>query len=103
MLDQAALRSQLKRLLVTSLHLEGLTPDNIGDEVPLFGDGLGLDSVDVLELVVALEKEFGVKILSHEVDKVAFTSIAHLADFVTRTLAKDARGAQVDGQESRTD
>jgi acyl carrier protein len=98
MLDDAALRLHLKRLIVESLHLEGLTPDNIADDAPLFGEGLGLDSVDALELVVALEKEYGMRIQSHEVDKSVFASVAHLADFVARALAKDNRGATVDGQ-----
>lgn len=93
MLDQAPLHSHLKRLIVTSLHLEGLTPESISDDMPLFGEGLGLDSVDALELVVALEKEYGIRIQSHEVDKSVFTSVAHLADFVSRTLAKENRGA----------
>ena len=61
MLDDAALRLRLKRLIVESLHLEGLTPETIADDAPLFGEGLGLDSVDALELMVALEQEYGRK------------------------------------------
>ncbi|MEO8678359.1 MAG: phosphopantetheine-binding protein [Vicinamibacterales bacterium] len=87
--DRAELRSDLKRLIVESLRLEGLTPENIADDAPLFGEGLGLDSVDALELVVALEKRYGMKIQSHEVDKSVFASVSHLAEFVARTLAKD--------------
>lgn len=98
MLDDAALRLRLKRLIVESLHLEGLIPEDIADDAPLFGDGLGLDSVDALELVVALEKEYGMRIESHEVDKSVFASVANLADFVARMHAKDNRGALVDGQ-----
>jgi acyl carrier protein len=98
MVDEAALRSRLKRLIVESLHLEGLMPDDIADDAPLFGDGLGLDSVDALELVVALEKEYGLQIKSHEVDKMVFASVAHLATFVAGALDKDKRGALVDGQ-----
>ena len=98
MLDDTALRLRLKRLIVESLHLEGLTPDNIGDDTPLFGEGLGLDSVDALELVVALEKEYGLRIQSHEVDKSVFASVASLAEFVARAQAKDDQSAMVDGQ-----
>jgi acyl carrier protein len=98
MLDEAALRSDLKRLIVESLHLEGLTPDSIADDSPLFGAGLGLDSVDALELVVALEKNYGMRIQSHEVDKSVFTSVAHLAAFVASALAKENSGALMDGQ-----
>jgi acyl carrier protein len=96
--DQAALRSRLKGLIVESLHLEGLTPESIADDAPLFGAGLGLDSVDALELVVALEKEYGMRIQSHEVDKSVFASVADLAAFVARALAKENHGALVDGQ-----
>jgi len=98
MLDDAALRSHLKRLIVESLHLEGLTPADIADDAPLFGEGLGLDSVDALELVVALEKEYGMRIQSHEVDKSVFASVASLAEFVARVLATDNRSAPVDGE-----
>lgn len=98
MLDEAALASNLKRLIVESLCLEGLTPEDIADDAPLFGQGLGLDSVDALELVVAIEKEYGIRIQSHELDKSVFASVAHLAEFVARTLAKENRAAPVDGQ-----
>jgi len=89
MVDDTALRSQLKRLIVESLHLEGLTPDSIADDSPLFGAGLGLDSVDALELVVALEKEYGMRIQSHEVDKSVFASVAHLSAFVAGALTRE--------------
>jgi acyl carrier protein len=98
MLDDTALRSRLKRLIVESLHLEGLKPENIADDAPLFGEGLGLDSVDALELVVALEKEYGMRIQSHEVDKSVFDSVASLAGFVARVVTKDTGSAVVDGQ-----
>lgn len=77
----------IKRLIIESLNLEGTTPDQIGDNDPLFGDGLGLDSVDALELVVALEKAYDVKIQSHEVDPQVFGSVATLARFVQGRIA----------------
>lgn len=80
--DDARLREDLKRLIVDRLRLEGLTPDKIGDETPLFAGGLGLDSVDALELVVGLEQEYGIVIKSHEIDKTIFTSVQTLARFV---------------------
>ena len=64
------------------MRLEGLTPEKIADDAPLFGDGLGLDSVDALELVVGLEQEYGIVIKSHEIDKTIFTSVQTLASFV---------------------
>ena len=82
-----AIAPRIKRLLVEKLHLEGLTPDGIDDHAPLFGEGLGLDSVDALELVVALEKEFALRIQSHEVGREAFASVAALAAYVEGRLA----------------
>ena len=82
MTDHAAIRSTIKRLIVTSLNLEGVSAESIADDQPLFGQGLGLDSVDALELVVALEKEFGISIQSDEIDREVFASVSHLARFV---------------------
>jgi acyl carrier protein len=80
--DGPTMRYRIKRLIVENLHLDGLRPDMIDEDAPLFGDGLGLDSVDALELVVALEKEFGIKIKSNEMDRQAFSSVAALSRFV---------------------
>lgn len=90
-LDTTSLREDLKQLIVSKLHLEGMTPAEIADDAPLFGEGLGLDSVDALELVVALEKQFGIKIRSHQVDKSVFASVAALAEFVSRMVPRAAR------------
>ncbi|HVR42762.1 MAG TPA: phosphopantetheine-binding protein [Thermoanaerobaculia bacterium] len=98
MSEQSTLRSNLKRLIVESLRLEGLTPEKIADDAPLFGQGLGLDSVDALELVVALEKEYRISIKSHEVDKTIFASVASLADFVARTRAAGSGELSLDAQ-----
>jgi acyl carrier protein len=95
MVDRAELGANLKRLIVESLNLEGLSPERIADDAPLFGQGLGLDSVDALELVVAIEKEYGISIKSHEVDKSVFASVASLADFVSRSLAGSNGGSPV--------
>jgi acyl carrier protein len=86
MLDTPAIRSRIKHLLVNALHLEGLAPSDIADDAPLFGEGLGLDSVDALELVVALEKEFAIRIQSHDVGKEAFVSVSTLAAFIEGRL-----------------
>ena len=80
-------RSRIKRLIVSALNLQGTAPLDIADDAPLFGEGLGLDSIDALELVVALEKEFGVRIQSHEVGKEAFASVSTLAAFIDGRLA----------------
>jgi len=81
-LNKELLKSELKRLIVETLHLEDIQPDEIEDGAPLFGEGLGLDSIDALELVVALEKSYNVIIEDEEVGKKAFASIEALADFV---------------------
>lgn len=74
---------QLKEVLIKGLKLEDITPDDIEDDMSLFGDdGLGLDSVDSIELVLILEKEFGVKVTdSKEYEKI-FTSVQTLLDFI---------------------
>lgn len=78
---------ELKRLIIEGLNLEGVTADMIGDEGPLFGSGLGLDSIDALELVLVMEKAYGIKIESQEVGQEAFASVASLAAFLDRKLA----------------
>jgi acyl carrier protein len=82
MSDVVATPLRIKRLIVDSLHLEGMRPEMIEDEEPLFGEGLGLDSVDALELVVALEKEFGIKIKSQEIGREVFSSVSSLSQFI---------------------
>jgi acyl carrier protein len=82
MSDLEATPSRIKQLIVTSLNLDGMRPEMIEDDAPLFGEGLGLDSVDALELVVALEKEFGIKIKSQEIGREVFSSVSSLSQFI---------------------
>ena len=89
MSDSAPTVDSLKRLIIESLNLEGVTPDMLGEDDPLFGDGLGLDSVDALELVVALEKKLGVKIRSHEIDPQVFASVNSMLRFVESRMAQE--------------
>ncbi len=77
-----ALVLELKKLIITPLKLEDIAPEDIEDEAPLFGEGLGLDSIDALELVVALEKTYNVFIPDSEVGKKVFRSVNALAEFV---------------------
>ena len=81
-MDKETLKAELKHLIIETLRLEDMEPDAIKDEDPLFGEGLGLDSIDALELVVAIEKHYGVLIEDEEVGVEAFASIEALADFV---------------------
>jgi acyl carrier protein len=73
---------ELKRLIINTLKLEDVAPEDIEDNAPLFGEGLGLDSIDALELVVSLEKTYGVFIPDSEVGKKVFRSVNALAEFV---------------------
>lgn len=81
-MDKETLKSELKHLVIETLRLEDVEPDTIQDEEPLFVEGLGLDSIDALELVVAIEKNYGVLIEDEEVGFEAFASIEALADFI---------------------
>ncbi len=72
---------RLKKLIIQRLKLQ-MEPDSISDDAPLFGEGLGLDSIDALELVVGLEQEFGVQVPDEAVGREAFASINALARFV---------------------
>ena len=72
------LRQRIKETIIDALGLEGMTLDSIEDDAPLFGDGLGLDSVDALELMVVLEKDYDVKIDDEEIDPEVFASVASL-------------------------
>ena len=82
----------IKEIVVTSLNLHGVAPQEIGDDEPLFGGRLGLDSVDALELVLHLEKRFGVKLDPSGIDPKAFESAASLASLVARLRDEGAGG-----------
>ena len=79
---------QLKEMLVDKLNLKSVTADQISDDNPLFGpDGLGLDSVDALELVLAIESEYGIQVQDEEVGREAFVSVQVLTAFINDRLA----------------
>jgi len=80
-MDRDALAAEVKQLLVTGLRLDR-PPSDIPDDSPIFGDGLGLDSIDALELVVLVEDRFRVSIPDEEVGKRAFASVRALVDFI---------------------
>lgn len=80
------LKRRLKELLIERLKFEEMTPEDIADDEPLFAGGLGLDSIDALEIVVMLETEFGIKIKNEGSARESFRSIATLAEFVGQRL-----------------
>ncbi len=80
MVDQA-FKDEIKSLIVSSLRLDR-TPESIEDQAPLFQTGLGLDSIDALELAVAIERQYHVTIPDEKVGKQAFSSVEALAEYV---------------------
>lgn len=83
------LKDELKNKVIEALNLEDLTAADIEDDAPLFGnEGLGLDSIDALELIVMLEKSYEIKIKDPKAGKDIFKSISTLADYITENRAK---------------
>jgi acyl carrier protein len=82
------LKRQIKELLVSELNLAGKQPDAIDDDAPLFGTGgLGLDSLDALQIAMLVEEKFGVRVPEGDDARPIFKSVAALADFVQRETA----------------
>jgi acyl carrier protein len=79
---------KIKQLIITRLKLVDMSPEMIENNAPLFGEGLGLDSIDALELVLGLEKEFGVIIPDAEVGKKVFQSVRTMAQYVLEQQGK---------------
>jgi acyl carrier protein len=84
-----SLREYLKKMIIDTLNLEDVKVDGIRDDEPLFREGLGLDSIDALELVVAIERIFNVIIEDEDVGKRAFASIDALAGFIQEEFHRD--------------
>ncbi len=82
------LRSELKALIVRELNLEGRDPSSIADEAPLFGDGLGLDSLDALQLAMSVEEHYQVRIPEGPDGRTAFRSVDALAEWIETHPAK---------------
>ena len=86
-MDRDGLRTEVKELLVSGLRLD-VRPADIADDAAIFGEGLGLDSIDALELVVLVEERFRVSIPDEEVGKRAFASVNSLVDFILQERAE---------------
>ncbi len=86
-MDLERLKTDVKELIVRELNLEGRDPASIEDDAPLFGEGLGLDSLDALQLAMSLEEKFGVKIPEGEEARTIFRSVSGIALHIHEGLA----------------
>jgi len=83
MSEQTPAQKELAELMIEALNLEDMSADEIQPDEPLFGDGLGLDSIDALELALAIAQKYGVQLKSEdEATREAFASLASLSDFI---------------------
>ena len=80
------IKAKLKKLLVAQLSLEDLNPADIEDDAELFGEGLGLDSLDAVEIAVAVEKKYNVRISLEESSRVIFRTVKTLAGYVRKQM-----------------
>ncbi|MBO4529711.1 MAG: acyl carrier protein [Paludibacteraceae bacterium] len=83
-----ALVQELKEKVIQALNLEDVTPDDIDANAPLFGEGLGLDSIDALELIVLMERNYGIKLKNANEGKDIFKSIQVMADYISKNRTK---------------
>jgi len=79
---------ELKEEIISALNLEEMSADEIGDDDALFGGGLGLDSIDALELIVLLEKKYGIRVKDPKEGKEIFKSVRTMAEYVTAHRTK---------------
>ena len=80
--EMAGILAKLKELLVSNLSLEGKKPEDIRDDDPLFGEGLGLDSLDAVEIVVILQRHFGLEVKDMEKGREIFRTVNTLAQYI---------------------
>lgn len=83
-----ALRQELKEKIIAVLNLEDINVEDINDTDSLFGDGLGLDSIDALELIVMLDKDYGIKLVDPKEGKTIFSSIETMANYISANRTK---------------
>jgi acyl carrier protein len=89
-METTELKEQLKRQIIQFLNLTDLTPTDISDNEPLFGEGLGLDSIDSLELIVLLKKEYGIDIKDPREGRKVLVDVATMADYIKANSTKQA-------------
>ena len=86
-MNSSEVRQTLKELMVSELNLEGKSPSDIDDAAPLFGEGLGLDSLDALQLAMSVEERFGVRIPEGDEARSIFASVNALVDHILKAKA----------------
>lgn len=79
---------ELKKQIIEVLNLEDVKPEDIDNDSPLFGEGLGLDSIDALELIVLMEKNYGIKIKDPSAGKEIFKSVNTMAEYISKNRKK---------------
>ena len=79
---------ELKKQIIEVLNLEDICPEDIDENAPLFGSGLGLDSIDALELIVLMEKNYGIKLQDPAEGKAVFKSVAVMAGYIEKNRTK---------------
>ena len=77
------LKQELKEKIITQLNLEDMTPEDVADDDILFGAGLGLDSIDALELIVMLDKDYGIKLSDPKEGRKVFESVEVMAQYIS--------------------
>lgn len=82
------LKQELKKRIIETLNLEDISIDEIKDDTPLFGEGLGLDSIDALELIVLLDRHYGIKITDSKEGRKIFESVQTMAEYVQKHRTK---------------
>lgn len=87
-METAQLKQQLKQKIITFLNLTDITPDDIKDDNPLFGEGLGLDSIDSLELIVLLNREYGIVIKDLKEGRKALVNVNTMVDYIEKNRTK---------------
>lgn len=78
----SALKQELKERIIQQLNLEDISVEDLEDDTPLFGDGLGLDSIDALELIVMLDKSYGIKLADPKEGRKVFETISTIAEYI---------------------
>lgn len=82
------LKEILKKQIIEALSLEDMKPEDIDDDAPLFGDGLGLDSIDALELIVLMEKQYGIRLNNSADGKAILASVNTMAQHIAQNRTK---------------